>query len=211
MAIAPRKLRGVAGLRFWKLLGSGHGSGFSLWPNWSRYGLLAVWESSAAAGDFLEHSRAMHDYRRHAAEIWTVQLLPTQAHGTWSGINPFLPVVSAPPCGAPLAVLTRATIRWQRLIAFWGAVPEASRAVEKAHGLLASVGIGEAPFFRQATFSLWRNEADMQAFAYARAAHREIIRRTRAEGWYHEELFARFAPIASAGTWNGRDPLRENK
>ncbi len=209
MAFAPRKLRDVTGLRFWKPLGSGHGSGFSLRPNWSRYGLLAVWESSAAADDFFEHSQAMRDYRRHAEEIWTVRLLPIQAHGSWSGVNPFLPLATVSSSSGPIAVLTRATIRWRRLTAFWGAVPNASRALDKSAGLLTSIGIGETPFFRQATFSLWRSEVDMQAFAYSTTAHREVIRRTRAEGWYREDLFARFVPIASAGTWNGNDPLNK--
>ena len=207
MAFAPRQLKCVDGLRFWKLLGSGRGSGFSLRPNWSRYGLLAVWDSSAAADLFFEKSQLMNDYRRHAAEMWTVRLLPLQARGKWSQSNPFLPLAMPPESAGPVAVLTRATIRWSRLIKFWSAAPSTSRALESAPGLIASIGVGEAPFFRQATFSLWRSEADIQAFAYGNSAHREVIRRTRDEGWYREDLFARFVPIASKGTWNGRDPL----
>ncbi|MGH7454819.1 MAG: spheroidene monooxygenase [bacterium] len=206
MAFARPKLRHVSGLRFWKLLGSGHGRGFSLRPNWSRYGLLAVWENAKAAEIFFEISTLIQAYRRHADEIWTVWLLPIEAHGAWSGVNPFLPL-TAPPSDGPIAVLTRATIRLSRLHAFWSAVPAASRALDGATGLLASIGIGEAPFIRQATFSLWRSMDDMQAFAYKTAAHREAMRRTRAENWYREELFARFVPVASEGTWEGRNPL----
>lgn len=209
MGFAPAKLKRVDGLCFWKLLGSGHGSGFSLKPNWSRYGLLAVWESRDAADAFFANSEIAAAYRRHAEEIWTVRLLATQAHGSWSGRNPFLPIAFSPGRPGPIAVLTRATIRWNRLRAFWSAVPSTSRALDGANGLIASIGIGEAPFFRQATFSLWRSEADMQTFAYTTSEHRQAIRRTRDDGWYAEELFARFVPIASEGAWNGRDPLAE--
>jgi len=207
MGFAPAKLRRVDGLRFWKLLGSGHGSGFSLRPNFSRYGLLAVWESPDAADVFFAKSSLIQEYRHHAEEIWTVRLLPIQAHGSWSGVNPFQRMIVSPPADGPIAVLTRATLRWRRLLAFWSAVPSTSRALDGANGLIASIGVGDAPFFRQATFSLWRSEAEMKTFAYGALQHRKAVRRTRDEDWYAEDLFARFVPLASEGTWNGRDPL----
>jgi hypothetical protein len=149
----------------------------------------------------------MTSYRRHAEEIWSLRLLPVQAHGTWSRVNPFLPVAAPPPPVAPVAVLTRASIRWSRLVHFWRATPATSRALDAAPGLLASIGTGEMPFIRPATFSLWRSETEMKAFAYGAPAHQEVIRRRHAENWYGEELFARFAPIRSEGKWRGRDPL----
>jgi hypothetical protein len=98
-----------------------------------------------------------------------------------------------------LGVLTRATIRPRHLRAFWRDVPAASRALEKAPGLVASIGVGELPLIRQATFSLWRDTEAMKRYAYGTAEHREVIERTRREGWYSEELFARFAVVDVVG------------
>ena len=76
-----------------------------------------------------------------------------------------------------------------------------------AQGFITSLGIGEAPFYRQATFSVWQSVDDVKAFAYQSREHAEVIKKTRNDNWYSEELFARFKPVASFGTINGKDPL----
>lgn len=206
MGTSRRHLARAGGLRFWRLLGTGHGRGFSLRPDFSRYGVLAVWASMEAADAFLTDSPLMHEYRRRAYEVWTVVMRAYGSRGSWSGSNPFLPVSGSSPAG-PVGALTRASIRVGRLRAFWRAVPATTAALDTAPGLLASVGTGDIPFVRPATFSLWRSEADLMTYAYGSAEHRDVIARRAAEGWYSEELFARFAPVRSDGLWNGADPL----
>jgi hypothetical protein len=94
-----------------------------------------------------------------------------------------------------------------RLARFWKAVPRPAADLSTHPAHLASVGVGDLPVVRQATFSLWSSLEGAQDFAYRRAAHREVIDRTRSEDWYSSELFARFRPVAASGTWDGRDPL----
>ena len=74
-------------------------------------------------------------------------------------------------------------------------------------GLLFAKGIGEAPIVQMATFSLWKNAEALRAFAYQSAEHRSAIDQTRALDWYAEELFGRFQPYRSVGTWGGKNPL----
>ena len=204
MGSSRRLLAREPGLAFWRLLGTGKGRGFSLQPDLSRYGLLGVWRSAGDAERFFADSQLAQEYRTRADEMWTVTLRAYSAKGTWGGLNPF-PLVDRQP-GA-VAVLTRASIRVSKLVSFWRSVPATTAALDTAPGLLESIGTGEIPFIHPATFSLWRSEVDLVAYAYGDAAHREVIQRRRDEGWYSEELFARFTPVHSDGSWNGRDPL----
>lgn len=209
MALARPLLMGIEGMRFAKLMGTGRGLGFTRSPDWSRYALLAVWEREAQARRFLGGSRFFRRYLGHSSESATVVLRTLASHGSWNGRKPFLPVeADAVPGDGALGVLTRASIRMRRLGAFWERVEPVSALLHGAPGLVASVGIGELPFIRQATFSLWESREAMQAFAYGSAEHREVIRRTRAEGWYGEDLFARFRVLDIIGRFPpaGLDP-----
>ena len=123
-------------------------------------------------------------------------LEPYTGHGSWDGKR-FIPSTntkSIDPSGQ-IGVLTRASIRLNKLKAFWGAVPKASKGLNQSKGFIFSVGIGEIPFVKQATFSVWESAEDMKNYAYKRVEHQEVIRRTRKENWYNEEMFLRFSVL----------------
>lgn len=195
------------GLRFWKLLGTGRGETMTLSADLRRWGLFAVWESEAALDAFLARSPVVERWSALARERYDVRLAPLTAHGRWAGVEPFKEPVSPDPGGEQVAILTRATVRVRRLRAFYGAIAPPAAALMDAPGRLASVGVGEWPVARQATFSLWASLDAARGYAYGDPVHREVVTRTRAERWYSEELFARFRPFGAAGTWDGVDPL----
>lgn len=206
MGLDRPDLRSTAGLGFRRMVGTAQGRSLAWKPDLLRWGLIACWDNEESLDAFLAESPISARWRDHASEVWTMRMIPIKSVGAWGGSNPF-PASEDPPVDGPCAVITRATLRARHAKSFHGAVPSIDLDLARAHGLLGSVGFGESPIVHQGTLSIWKSQTAMREFAYGTAAHREAMRRRSDERWYAEELFARFRPVASEGTWGGSDPL----
>ena len=187
-----RLMKNQKGLIFYKFMGSGGKSGFSLQPDFSTYALVSVWENEEKAESFLKNNELIFKYKEKSKTVRLLILKPFQSHGFWSGINPFKVNNVEPRDKSKVAIITRATLNFSKLISFWKSVPDSSKAISKAKGVYFFKGIGELPFIQQATISLWDSLEDVLNFAYKSKAHAEIVKKTRKEKWYKEELFSRF-------------------
>jgi heme-degrading monooxygenase HmoA len=206
MQFAHKCLSNVKGQSFYRLLGSGKGLGFNPLPDWSVYSLLQVWDSEDAAKEFFSNSELMQQYETNSAEKCTIFMRNISAGGTWIGKVPFEKGAELDP-HQPIAVITRATIKWNWLLRFWKYVPTSQKGLEGNDGLIYTKGVGEVPIIQMATFSLWKDFESVKKFAYNSKEHQEAIKRTRKNEWYSEELFARFHPYKVIGTWEGKDLL----
>ena len=208
MQLAHAHLRSVEGLSFYKLMGSGRALGFNPAPDWSVYALLAVWDNEASALHFWTNSDFSRRYRSNSHEQWVLFMKAIAVKGLWSGGNPFDTSTNLDDANPLIAVITRATIRPRRLLDFWRYVPTSQKPiVEGCDGLIFTKGIGEVPLLQMATFSLWKDFGALKKFAYQTPEHRVAIEKTKQLDWYKEEMFARFQPYHSQGTWGGKVPL----
>lgn len=205
MGAARFVLPRVPGIGFWKLCGSGTGEGFTPRPNTAVWAILATWPDLATARDRVAQARPFATWAARAAETWTVFLEPASARGQWSGQQPFHPGGDTPV--GPLAALTRATVRPSRVLRFWSRVPDISAVIGADPNVAFKIGIGEVPMLHQVTFSIWPDAASMANFARGDGPHGRAIRAVRDEGWFKDELYARFRVLGATGTWAGGDPL----
>lgn len=202
MGLDRLHLRGIDGLTFAKLLGTGHGRSFS--PRDAdpqTWGLLCAWTDAAAAEAFEAHATP-RAWRRIAEDEWRTDLACLRTRGRWGGATPFAVSPTHTGWTGPVAAITRAQLAPRRMPSFWRAVPPVVIDLAADRPLL-QVGIGEAPIGVQGTLTVWRDAKALADFAYRRPAHRTAIADTARLGWYREELFARFAVLRQRGTVAG--------
>ncbi len=192
---------------FWKLLGCGKNGTFDINPDLQQWGMLAVWNNKDDFEAFQKNAFIWKWWKIFANEQWTMLCVPYESHGKWDGKEPFGNPSPDRDYRGTIAVLTRATIRLSKLSGFWKNVPFVASTINNAEGFITSLGIGEVPFLRQATFSVWNSLEDVKKFAYRQREHAEVIKKTHAENWYSEELFARFIPLETFGTIKGVNPF----
>jgi hypothetical protein len=184
---------------FYKLMGTGKNGSFDIWPDFRQWSVMLFYNKSLfndvsgksiakkLLGTFINTWLKLSQ-----AKVRFIHLEPYAGHGSWDNQSFISQRKSSEEPVGRIAVLTRATIRLTRLIAFWKAVPSTSFQLDQHPGFVFSIGVGEIPLIKQATFSIWESEADMKSYAYKMRAHQEVIKRTRDENWYAEEMFLRF-------------------
>ena len=195
-------MRDVRGLVMSKVMGSGDGGGFGLKPSSSRQALFCLFTDEDSADAFLKSPIALA-YAQRAQEFCSAKLRAYSCRGAWSGQS--IAVTASPPDSGsgPIATLTRASIRPMSARRFWCMQPASEVSLNEASGCLMATGVGEAPFFRQATFSLWANTAAMEAYART-GAHLAAIRAAHEGAFFSESMFARFVPLHLSGRWRGQ-------
>ncbi|RYD69338.1 MAG: DUF3291 domain-containing protein [Sphingobacteriales bacterium] len=194
-------------ISFYKLMGSGKNGTFDKTPDWQQWSILCVSHKLIANDKPVYGSFIKNWYRFFGCELFTMILEPTEGHGTWDGKKAFGELKPKSDYDGRIAVLTRATIRINKLKYFWQNVAPVAKKMSTANGFIFSAGIGEVPWIKQATFSVWKNKESMLAFAYGMKEHAEVIQKTRKQKWYSEDMFTRFKIIGNDGTIKGKDPL----
>lgn len=197
-------------ISFWKLMGSGRNGTFDKRPDWQQWAILACYtneipytgDHSVLYGKFIARWLRFFD-----CETLTYILEPLEGHGAWDGKKPFGELSVKAPHDGIIAVLTRATIRVSKLKQFWKHVDPVAKHMHSANGFITSYGIGEMPWIKQATFSIWADAAAMKQFAYSMTEHKEVVRKTRQEKWYSEDMFVRFKILQCTGHIGGNNPL----
>jgi spheroidene monooxygenase len=207
MALARRRGLWADSTGFVKLCGSGTGVGFTPRPNWSVWAIFAVWADEDLARTQIAHHKVITRWRAHATEDWTVFLAPFSARGSWAGVNPLTEMTVPTAHSGPIAALTRATLRPQHAPAFWTRVPDISARIGSDPNVLFKIGIGEVPLLHQVTFSIWPDTDTMAAFARHMGPHAAAMKAARDNGWFAEELYARFHVLGTQGQWAGAHPL----
>lgn len=211
----------VPGLTMVKVMGSGHGGGFSLRPSATHQGLICTFTHLDLALKFLD-SPQVQAYRDRARECWTGVMAVQSARGhwdkqAWQASTPEAlgdPVSAKVRASGPFAVLTRASIVPTKAMAFWRYAPAAQADLGHAPGCLLAMGLGEAPLVRQCTFSLWQDTAAMLQYAH-QGAHQVASAAAYKHQFFSESLFVRMQVLQMAGVWQGRsfqgpDPAKDD-
>ncbi len=205
--IIRKKLNQIQGVEFVKLLGTGNKNGFGKLINFNTFVALITWKAEEDANKFFDESILNPVLEIYSKNTWTIFLKNIKSKGKWNKVSPFRDFESYQ--SGPIAVVTRAQINFKSLFSFWKSVPKVSEQLEHQKGLIFAIGIGEYPYFMQATFSLWDNIEAVKNYAYQNKFHQKAIIRTHKEDWYSEELFAHFSPFKVIGTWENANEIEE--
>jgi spheroidene monooxygenase len=197
-------LDNLENLSFYKLVGLGGGKGYSLKTNFDSYGIFTVWDHPQHADHFFK-SQTFKEYLDRSLEHFTIIMRPITSRGSWSGFKGWK-LTKMDPDNQLICVLTRATVKVRFIYPFFSMIAKVMKDHYNFPGLLFSKGFSEIPLREQATFSIWENVEQMKKFAY-NSFHAIAIKITRKRKGFKEDMYTRFQPVATIGSWKGENPL----
>ena len=186
-------------ISFYKLMGCGKNGTFDKTPDLQQWAILTLGNEQSVVdktqkeilntlyGGFIAGWLGLF-----GVKTITYLLDPIEGHGLWDNKKVFGELPMKSDYEGKIVILTRATIRLSKLKSFWKNVDSIASQMSTAKGFIISYGIGEIPWVKQATVSIWESKEDMKNFAYKMHNHAEVIKKTRQEKWYSEDMFVRF-------------------
>ena len=177
------------GLEFVKLLGTGSRDGFSMIPDFASYIMISVWENDILRKKFTHDNKLFKEIINKSSKRVEIKIDPYNYIGSWNRINPFKNKSNY--MGGKILVLTRARVKFNKLINFLINTSLAAKSIKSHEGADFYKGVGELPIIEQATISIWKSEQSMKDYAYSDKNHLKIINKARRNKWYSEELFVR--------------------
>jgi hypothetical protein len=175
-------------------------------PDPGRFALVAFWDDDAAIDRFL----AADPLAAKLAGGFHVRLAPLRAFGSWPGLPSDTPTTRVVEHEGALAALTMGRLRLPQTVRFLRASAKAEARALGAPGMLWATGVAKPPFV--CTFSLWESTRALSTYAFGHAdpAHPDAIAEGERKAFHHQQAFIRFAPYASVGHLDGRNPLTES-
>ena len=130
---------------FYKMLGTGGKGGF-IYPDFSVYSLLCVWDKTEYLNEFIESSNHAKEIKTRAKRRTDYIMEPIFSNGLWDNINPFKVKENREFKNEnKIGVITRGKIKLSKQMDFWLNVSSASDAIKNADGVEFYKGIGELP------------------------------------------------------------------
>jgi len=167
-----KNLINTGGLKFFKLFGTGSREGFSLIPDFSSYVIITSWKNDHFRKKFIAKNSIINEIINRSSSRVEIKIDPYSFKGSWNGINPFKNESSYN--GGKILVITRARVRFNKLINFILSTSLASKSIRSYNGAEFYKGIGELPIIEQATLSIWKSEQSMIDFSYSDTNHLKI-------------------------------------
>src|SRR3954469_21019777 len=117
-------------IHFYKLMGCGKNGTFDIRPDMQQWAILVTTNHSFISTSELYGKFITRWWKRFNCELFTIVLQPTEGHGSWDNKKPFGDLPRQTNEDGLTAVLTRATIRWGKLKAFWQNVQSAAEPLQ---------------------------------------------------------------------------------